>query len=173
MILREDFEIDSVDKTITYYEDDIFDVATWLIDEGYLEGWEHADIEDALEGLDNEKIDASVPFTFTQLYYDYEDDVDETNYDPYAGCDIYEKMNESAWKVYESDYRDALRILDDCIYDLEDKIAPTILKPNLLGELEDAIRYIGKKVKEDENLSDEVKQKIIKDWNLDESVCNR
>ena len=23
-------------------------------------------------------------------YYDYNDDVDESNYDPYAGCDMYE-----------------------------------------------------------------------------------
>ena len=41
--------------------------------------------------------DNTVTFAGTDEFEDIPDDVDETNYDPYAGCEVYETDNSMDW----------------------------------------------------------------------------
>jgi hypothetical protein len=41
--------------------------------------------------------DNTVTFAGTDEFGDIPDDVDETNYDPYAGCEVYETDNSMDW----------------------------------------------------------------------------
>ena len=88
--LQEDFTVYKSDNLIEYNEDDIPEVIKWLHSNGYLLSWNRRKLEQELYGLDNESLDSSVPYNFLMLQYDFEDDVDESNYDPYLGQDFFD-----------------------------------------------------------------------------------
>ena len=102
MKIHEDFEIDEKEKLVTYHEEDINDVAEWIMNNGWLEGWEAADIQDELymKGDGNYYI-GNIPYRFDCLVSIHDDEMDDRwcdddmGFNPYMGCyDFGEELRE-------------------------------------------------------------------------------
>lgn len=115
-------------RKVTYTEEDISDIAEELMNwyGEYFEGWEAADIKDALYGLDGERIpDSDCPIVFTMEEdeeLDWDDDMDEAwyNFEYKSGANPYVAKTEKERDRLLRKYKDRVKKVDDTSFVIDD-----------------------------------------------------
>lgn len=115
-------------RKVTYTEEDISDIAERLMNwyGEYFEGWEAADIKDALYGLDGERIpNCDCPIVFTMEEdeeLDWDDDMDEAwyHFEYKSGANPYIAKTEKERDRLLRKYKDKVKKVDDTSFVIDD-----------------------------------------------------
>lgn len=117
-------------RKVTYTEEDISDIAEELMNwyGEYFEGWEAADIKDALYGLDGERIpDCDCPIVFTmeeddEEELDWDDDMDEAwyHFEYKSGANPYIAKTEKERDRLLRKYKNRVKKVDDTSFVIDD-----------------------------------------------------